>query len=105
MEPKKAELVQTWPKPENKHELHIFLGLCNWFRRFIYKYSHVTAPLTSLLQAKVEFVWLEVCEAAFKELKEKIAELILLFIPDPTRPFDLYVDASEKEICIAAALM
>uniref|UniRef100_A0A0G4GQ82 Reverse transcriptase/retrotransposon-derived protein RNase H-like domain-containing protein n=1 Tax=Chromera velia CCMP2878 TaxID=1169474 RepID=A0A0G4GQ82_9ALVE len=57
------------------------------------------------IQAKVEFVWSEVCEAAFKELKEKIAELILLFIPDPTHPFDLYVDASEKEICIAAALM
>uniref|UniRef100_A0A0G4HXF4 Uncharacterized protein n=1 Tax=Chromera velia CCMP2878 TaxID=1169474 RepID=A0A0G4HXF4_9ALVE len=104
-EPKKTELVQTWPKPENKHELRVFLGLCNWFRRFIYKYSHVTAPLTSLLQAKVEFIWSEVCEAAFKELKEKIAELILLFIPNPTRPFDLYVDASEKEICIAAALM
>uniref|UniRef100_A0A0G4FTH2 Reverse transcriptase/retrotransposon-derived protein RNase H-like domain-containing protein n=1 Tax=Chromera velia CCMP2878 TaxID=1169474 RepID=A0A0G4FTH2_9ALVE len=102
---KKAELVQTWPKPENKHELHVFLGLCNWFWRFIYKYSHVTAPLTSLLQTKVEFVWSEVCEAAFKELKEKIAELILLFIPDPTRPFDLYVDMSEKEIYIAAALM
>uniref|UniRef100_A0A0G4HJJ3 Reverse transcriptase/retrotransposon-derived protein RNase H-like domain-containing protein n=1 Tax=Chromera velia CCMP2878 TaxID=1169474 RepID=A0A0G4HJJ3_9ALVE len=106
-EPKKAELVQTWPKLENKHELRVFLGLtvCNWFWRFIYKYSHVTAPLTSLLQAKVEFVCSEVCEAAFKELKEKIAELILLFIPDPTCPFDLYVDASEKEICITAALM
>uniref|UniRef100_A0A0G4FXJ7 Reverse transcriptase domain-containing protein n=1 Tax=Chromera velia CCMP2878 TaxID=1169474 RepID=A0A0G4FXJ7_9ALVE len=102
---KKTELIQTWSKPENKHELHIFLGLCNWFWRFIYKYSHITAPLTSLLQAKVKFVWSEVCEAAFKELKEKIAELILLFIPDPTRPFDLYVDTSEKEICITAALM
>uniref|UniRef100_A0A0K6S675 Reverse transcriptase/retrotransposon-derived protein RNase H-like domain-containing protein n=1 Tax=Chromera velia CCMP2878 TaxID=1169474 RepID=A0A0K6S675_9ALVE len=62
-----------------------------------YIYSHITAPL--------EFVWSEVCEAAFKELKEKIAELIFLVIPNPTCPFDLYVDASEKEICIAAALM
>uniref|UniRef100_A0A0G4HVY0 Reverse transcriptase/retrotransposon-derived protein RNase H-like domain-containing protein n=1 Tax=Chromera velia CCMP2878 TaxID=1169474 RepID=A0A0G4HVY0_9ALVE len=61
--------------------------------------AHFSSP------GKVEFVWSEVYEAAFKELKEKIAELILLFIPDPTCPFNLYIDASEKEICIAAALM
>uniref|UniRef100_A0A0K6S9Z0 Reverse transcriptase domain-containing protein n=1 Tax=Chromera velia CCMP2878 TaxID=1169474 RepID=A0A0K6S9Z0_9ALVE len=48
-EPKKAEPVQTWPRLKDKHELQVFLGLCNWFRRFIFKYSHVAVSLTSLL--------------------------------------------------------
>jgi hypothetical protein len=46
---KKVEAVQTWPVPRNIHDVKSFLGLVNYFRKFIEHYSEITAvPLTNL---------------------------------------------------------
>jgi hypothetical protein len=34
-DPKKVEAVQTWPVPKNVHDVRSFLGLVNYFRKFI----------------------------------------------------------------------
>jgi hypothetical protein len=47
-DPKKVEAVQTWPVPKNVHDVHSFLGLVNYFRKFIEHYSEIAVPLTNL---------------------------------------------------------
>jgi hypothetical protein len=54
-DPKKVEVVQNWPVPKNVHEVRSFLGLANYFCKFISHYSEVAALLTNL--TKKSYVW------------------------------------------------
>jgi hypothetical protein len=47
-DPKKVEAVQTWPVPKSVHDVRSFLGLVNYFRKFIEHYSKIAVPLTNL---------------------------------------------------------
>jgi hypothetical protein len=47
-DPKKVKAVQTWPVPKNVHDVRSFLGLVNYFRKFIEHYSEIEVPLTNL---------------------------------------------------------
>jgi hypothetical protein len=47
-DPKKVEAVQTWPVPKNMHNVRSFLGLVDYFRKFIEHYSEIAVPLTDL---------------------------------------------------------
>jgi hypothetical protein len=47
-DPKKVEAVQTWPVPKNVHDVKSFLGLVNYFQKFIEHYSEIAVPLTNL---------------------------------------------------------
>ncbi len=57
MDPKKVAVVRDWPTPRTAAELRSFLGLCNYFRRFIQGYSSVAACLHELLRKGVAFAW------------------------------------------------
>jgi hypothetical protein len=43
-DPKKVEAVRTWPVPKNVHDVCSFLGLVNYFRKFIEHYSEIAVP-------------------------------------------------------------
>jgi hypothetical protein len=47
-DPKKVEAVQTWPVPKNVHDVRSFLGLVNYFQKFMEHYSEIAGPLTNL---------------------------------------------------------
>jgi reverse transcriptase-like protein len=50
MDPKRVEAIQGWPPPESIHDIQVFLGFANFYRRFIRNYSRLTAPITALLK-------------------------------------------------------
>jgi hypothetical protein len=50
VDPRKVKAVQEWPVPKDLHQLRSFLGMANYFRRFIMAYSALTRPLTDLLK-------------------------------------------------------
>ncbi|KAL5544159.1 hypothetical protein UlMin_007943 [Ulmus minor] len=65
MDMKKVRAIQEWKTPSNVKELRSFLGLANYYRRFVDEYSKTTTPLTELLKKGVTWDWGVVCEAAF----------------------------------------
>ena len=48
METGKVDVVQKWPTPTTVTHVQQFLGLCNYYRRFILRFSEVASPLTLL---------------------------------------------------------
>ncbi|GFR52906.1 hypothetical protein Agub_g15551 [Astrephomene gubernaculifera] len=99
MDPRKTAAVRDWPVPTNVQELRKFLGLTNYFRKFIARYSVLAAPLTSLT-GKNAFsspaAWTPACQAAFDAIKRTVAGDIVLRFPDFSLPFrvEVITDAS-----------
>jgi hypothetical protein len=94
-EPKKVEAVQTWLVPKNVHDVRSFLGLINYFRKFIEHYSEIAVPLTNLTKKSHPWVWTGRCQDAFELSKQKLIEAPLLCTPDERLPHEVVTDASD----------
>src|SRR6218665_2283688 len=70
----KVSKIQTFPRPETVHQLRQFLGLCNFYRRFIKDYAYIAAPLNELLRKDVKFLWAASCEDAFQTLRAELSK-------------------------------
>src|ERR1700731_1889760 len=55
MDPATGEAITTWPVPESVHDVRVFLGLANFYRRFIKNFSKLAAPMTALLRKNKRF--------------------------------------------------
>ena len=99
MDPKKTAAVRDWPVPKSATELRGFLGLANYFRKFIRNLSGLAAPLHELTGNSVRWTtesWTPTCQAAFEAIKRAVAEDIVLRYPDPSEEYrlELVSDAS-----------
>ena len=68
----KADAVRTFPRPRNATEVQAFLGLTNYYRRFVNGFADVAAPLNRLVSKNVQFQCNDVCDDAFQELKKRL---------------------------------
>ena len=110
--PEKVDKVQDWPVPKTSNEVHSFIGLASYYRRFIPNFVKWSKPLNALIvspahQAKVhrgemkklelnEFVWSNECQCGFDALKHALTTAPVLAYPDYTQLFILETDASLK---------
>jgi hypothetical protein len=62
VDPKKIEVVKNWPTQQDAGQVRSFVGLANYFRKFIQAFSVMIAPLTDLTKKKVPWNWTEACE-------------------------------------------
>ena len=87
-DPRKVEAVSQYPAPSNVKEMKQFLGLTNYYRKFIYNYAHIAEPLNKLLRGrKKDFLWTPCCQQAFDNLKSKLITSPILGYPNFTLPF------------------
>jgi hypothetical protein len=93
-DPSKVATVTAWPLPKEVSALRGFLGLCNYFRKFIQGYSSLAAPLTALTSAKAAWDWSSPHQYAFEALKAALTFAPVLALPDFTLPFQVIADAS-----------
>lgn len=87
-----------FPVPTSRKEVQQFLGLCNWYRRFIADFSKMAAPLTELTNTKIKFRWTKEAEEAFVKLKTSLVSAPVLAMPDYTKHFSIACDASDVAI-------
>jgi hypothetical protein len=130
-DPAKVQAVNDWPLPRSMYELRSFLGMANYFRRFIKDYAAIACPLTQLTKggektdrkgrllqwgklsepeaARVEqeFTarWSSECTEAFKKLKAALVCAPVLVLPDFDKPFTLICDACTAAPAVGAVLM
>jgi hypothetical protein len=94
MNPEKIKVVENYPIPNKAKDLQKFLGLANYFRKFIPKYSELCAPLYVLIRKDSKWNWTEEHLRIFNILKEKLISYTILRQPDIKKPFILATDAS-----------
>ena len=100
--PAKVEAVQNFPEPKTVRELRRFLGMLNFYRRFIPNAAACQAPLNSLLSDSVKgshpVNFTADQREAFQGCKDSLCRAALLAHPDCTAKMALVTDASDKAI-------
>lgn len=92
--PEKIRAVKEAPAPTNVEELRSFLGLVNFYARFVPDLATAAKPLTLRLRSDYKWDWNQECKAAFVELKKKLTTSPVLAHYDPSLPLQLSCDAS-----------
>ena len=92
--PDKVEAVLKAPPPVDVSQLRSFLGMLNYYGKFISNLSTVIHPLNQLLSHKVEWEWTVQCQEAFIRAKELLASSEVLAHYDLKLPITLATDAS-----------
>jgi hypothetical protein len=95
MDPIKVAGVVEWPKPANKKQVQSFLGFVNFYRRFIRDFSHHARPLFDLMGKNAPWVWGDVQQAAFDELKRMVTSMPVLTFADDARAYCVEADSSD----------
>ena len=96
VDPAKIEAMKEWEQPRNVTEIRSFLGLAGYYRRFIENFSKIARPMTNLLKKTKEFEWTPECERSFQELKQKLTTTPVLALPNISKDFVVYCDASRQ---------
>ena len=92
--PSKIEAITQAPTPRNVQEFRSFLGLLNYYGKFISNLATLLHPLNSLLQLNKQWIWTSKCDQAFQSAKEALASSSVLVHYNPTLPISLAGDAS-----------
>ena len=81
-------------------EVRSFLGLVGYYRRFIENFSKIAKPLTSLLEKNADFIWTDERQMTFDELKKRLTTAPILTLPDQSKRFMVYCDASRMVLVV-----
>ena len=93
-DPAKVKKVASWPTPTSRREVQQFLGLANYYRRFVEDFAKIAKPLYRLTEKTVKYEWTSECQAAFNELRQRLVSAPVLTFPDYSKHFVLDTDAS-----------
>ncbi|GJT27675.1 putative reverse transcriptase domain-containing protein [Tanacetum coccineum] len=96
VDPAKIESIKYWASPKTATEIRQFLGLANYYRRFIEGFYKIAKSMTKITQKKVKFDWGDKQEASFQLLKHKLCSAPILALPEGAENFIVYYDASHK---------
>ena len=97
----KVTFVRHFPQPTTARQLREFLGLINFYHRFIPQCAHVLQPLNTMLastRSSQQLVWTTETTAAYIRAKETLADATLLNHPKPSAPTCIVTDASETAL-------
>jgi len=93
MEAENVNAIRTWTTPQSKKDVQSFLGMVNFYRRFIINMAEVAVPLT-WLTGNVDFEWAADAQASFHSLKMLVTSAPVLRGFDKRHSIYLSTDAS-----------
>ena len=93
MEEEKVKGILEWPTPKCIKDVQKFLGLANYYCRFIEGFAAVARPLHDMVKKDKRWDWTERQEKAFKELKEWFTKEPVLAAPNIDKKMRMKMDA------------
>ncbi|CAD5222802.1 unnamed protein product [Bursaphelenchus xylophilus] len=93
--PNKVEAITKMPAPKDLKQLASFLGMVQYYSRFVKGLSALAAPLNALRKKTAKWQWGRKEKEAFEKLKERLTSTELLVHYDPKIPVRLSTDASD----------
>lgn len=100
---KNIEVIKNFKVPSSRKALRSFLGTVNFYRRHIPDFSKRTLHLTDLTRDNGRFSWTEEAQKEFEDLKKALISKPCLALPDFSKEFQIYTDASGQ--ALGATLM
>ena len=98
----KVQVIKDFPLPGTRRKLWQFLGLVNFYHRFVPKCAHILQPLHDLVttapKGDTPLDWTSAARTAFQEIKNALAEATLLVHPQPDAPTCIVTDASSGAV-------
>ena len=91
----KVNKVKNWPVPMTSKKVQQFLGLANYYRRFVQGFANTARPLHRLTEKTAKFNWTAEYQAAFDELRHRLCDIPVFSFPDYTKSFILDTDTSD----------
>jgi len=89
----KVNRVLSWPEPKNVKDIRKFLGLANYYRRFIKNFAQVARPMNVLMRKDAKWQWGQEQQKAFDKLKRIFTTRPVLAAPDLDKEFRMKADA------------
>ena len=130
LDPAKVQTISDWATPTSVNEVRQFLGLLNYFRKFIRGYAATASPLSDLLegfskrecagpcrQRRISALdaqamaanffarWSSVCDVAFASIKRALMSAPVLTLLDPSKHITLVSDACKQPPAVGAVLL
>jgi hypothetical protein len=91
--------IENCPPPQNIKQLQRFLGMVNFYRRFLPKCAQILKPLTGLLKGGAKTLeWTVSTQEAFQNAKGLLVAAVPLQHPVPNAELSLATDASDTHI-------
>jgi hypothetical protein len=94
VDPAKIQVICDWLAPTKFNELQSFLGLANFFRRFVLGFSHIAWALSKITRGvgKETFMWGLFQQRVFDDLKHRLCSTLVLSSPNLQQPFEIETD-------------
>ena len=96
--PDNVQKLLDWPVPRTVTEVRGFLGLGNYYRRFVRNFSQTAQPLINLAKKGNDFHWSPACQEAFDELKRTLCSPEVMAYLSSEGCFILDTDASDHSV-------
>ena len=87
--------MAQWPVPTCVRDIQVFLGLANFYCRFVRHFADIARHFTDLTCKDTEFTWSAECAASFETLKIALTTAPVLQVFDDAKPSELWVGASQ----------
>jgi len=95
---RKIQAVIDFPRPKDRKQMRQFLGIANFYRKFIPHMAHISSALNDLLKKGTKFTWTDAQENAFLQIKSYLCTDPILKAPDFNKDFSIACDASEVAV-------
>jgi hypothetical protein len=96
----KIQVIHDFPAPTTLTELRSFLGLTNFYRKFVLGFSHITWALNQVTSGggKEKNLWGMSQQQAFDDLKKHLCSSPVLSLSDLQHPFEIETNASDDAV-------
>ena len=93
--PSKTQAIKNMHLPKRPKQVHAFLGLVGYYRKFIRNFAKITKPLILLTHQQAKFEWTPTHHNAFLTLKKSVIQTPILHYPNLKKHYIVYTDASD----------